>query len=104
MSIRVNEAGISQAVQWLRLHLPMQEVWLQSLIEEVISHLPHHQKAKTLKKKERERNNILTNSIKTLKMVHRENQKDSMRQHFKYFLGLDKGSCSSTLDFFLKIY
>ena len=61
-------------------------------------------KSQNIKKKERERNNILTNSIKTLKMVHREKQKDSMRQHFKYFLGLDKGSCSSTLDFFLKIY
>ena len=43
--------GTSLAVQWLRLHLPMQGVRVQSLVRELRSHMLHGQKNKTKKKK-----------------------------------------------------
>ena len=52
-------------VLWLRLRLPMQGVSVQSLVGELRSHTPHGQKTETLN-----RRNIVTNSMKTLKMVH----------------------------------
>ena len=57
--------GTSVIVQWLRLHLPIQEVQVPSLARELRSHMPRGQKTKT-----QNRSNIVTNSIKTLKMVH----------------------------------
>ena len=43
----------------------MQGVWVQSL--QLRSHMPHNQKTKT-----ENRNNIVKNSIKTLKMIYIE--------------------------------
>ena len=37
-------SGTSLVIQWLGLHLPMQGVWVQSLIWELRSHVPHVQK------------------------------------------------------------
>ena len=51
--------------QWLRLCLPMQGVWVRSLVGELGSHMPQGQKATT-----QNRSNIVTNSINTLKLVH----------------------------------
>ena len=56
--------GTSLPVQWLRLHLPMQRVWVRSLMGELRPHMSWGQKTKTPN-----RSNV-TNSIKTLKMVH----------------------------------
>ena len=39
--------GTFLVVQWLRLHFPMQRVWVQSLFGEVRSHMPQGQKKKT---------------------------------------------------------
>ena len=36
----------SLVVQWLRLRLPMQGVWVRSLIRELRSHMPHGQNIK----------------------------------------------------------
>ena len=36
----------SLEVQWLRLSLPMQGVWVQSLARDLRSHMPHGQKTK----------------------------------------------------------
>ena len=55
-------------VQQLRLCLPVQEVWVQSLVREPRSHMTHSQKKK--KNEIENRNNIVINSIKTLKMVY----------------------------------
>ena len=55
----------SLVVQWLRLCLPMQGVWVWSLVWELSSHMPHDQKTKT-----QNRSNTVTNSMKTLKMAH----------------------------------
>ena len=55
----------SLVVQWFRLHLPVQGVQVQSLVGELRSHMPQGQKTKT-----QNRSNIVTNLIKTLKMVH----------------------------------
>ena len=55
-------------VQWLRLHLPMQGVQAQSLVEELRPHIPRCQKAKT-----QNSSVVVTNSINTLKMVHIKN-------------------------------
>ena len=52
-------------VQWFRLRLPMQGVQVWSLVGELGSYMPPGQKTKTWNK-----SNIVTNSIKTLKMVH----------------------------------
>ena len=52
-------------VQWLRLHLPMQGVWVPSLVGELRPHVPHGQKNKTQNKI-----SVATDLIKTLKMVH----------------------------------
>ena len=39
--------GTSLAIQWLRLHLSMQGVQVQSLVRELRYHMPHGQKTKT---------------------------------------------------------
>ena len=39
--------GTWVAVQWLRLHLPVQGVRVQSLVRELRVHMPHHQKTRT---------------------------------------------------------
>ena len=62
------------AVQWLKLCLPMQELQVQSLGEELRSHVPLCQKVKT-----ENRSSIVTNSIKTLKMAH-------IKKVFKQFI------------------
>ena len=51
-------------VQWLRPCHPIQEIQVLSLVLELTSYMPHSQKQKANLK-----NNIVTNSIKTLKMV-----------------------------------
>jgi len=33
--------------EWLRLHLPMQWMWIPSLVRELVSHMPGGQKNKT---------------------------------------------------------
>ena len=38
------DGGNPLAVQWLRLSLPMQGVWIRSLVRELRSHVPHGQK------------------------------------------------------------
>ena len=54
-------------VQWLRLCLPMQGVWVQSLVRERKSHVPRSQKMETLKEKQKQYCNKFT---KYFKMVH----------------------------------
>ena len=60
-----NYRGTSLVVQGLRIHLSMQDLQVQSLVGELRSHIPCGQRAKT-----ENRNNMITNSIKTFKMVH----------------------------------
>ena len=52
-------------IQWLRLGLPVEGVWVGSLVRELRSYMPFGQKIKA-----KNRSNIVTNSIKTLKMIH----------------------------------
>ena len=66
----VKTTGSSLMVQWLRLRLPMQGVRVRSLVGELRSHMPHGQKTKTSN-----RISVVTDSIKTLKMVHIKNKK-----------------------------
>ena len=44
--------GTSLVVQWLRIHLPMQEEWVQSLVRELRYHMPCDQKKKKIKQKQ----------------------------------------------------
>ena len=53
-------------VLWFRLLLPMQGVQVQSLVDELRSHIPHGPKIPNVKN----RSNVVTHSIKTLKIVH----------------------------------
>ena len=57
--------GTSLVVQWLRICLPGKGVWVQSLVVELRPHTPRRQNKRNIK-----RSNVLTNSVKTLKMVH----------------------------------
>ena len=57
--------GTSLVVQWLRLHLPRQGMQIRSPVWKLRSHMLQGQKSKTFFK-----SNIVTNSIKTFKMVH----------------------------------
>ena len=50
-------------VQWLKLHLQTQRVWVQSLVGELRSHLPCSQETIA-----QNRSNVAANSIKTLKV------------------------------------
>ena len=50
--------GTSLEVQWLRFNLPVQWVWVRSLVGELRSHMPCGQKTET-----ENRNNIVTNSV-----------------------------------------
>ena len=52
-------------VQGLRLCLPMHGLWVQFLVGDFRFHMPWGQKIKT-----GNRSNIVTNAIKTLKLVH----------------------------------
>ena len=57
--------GTSLVVQWLGFHPPLQGVHFQSLVGELESHTPCGQGIKP-----QNRANVVTNSTKTLKMVH----------------------------------
>ena len=54
-------------IQWLRLGLPAQGVWAQSLVGGLRSHIPCSQR---IKRKTTHRRNIVTKLIKTSKMGH----------------------------------
>ena len=45
-------AATSLVVQWLRLCLPMQGVWVQYLVRKLRSHMPRGQKSKNIKQKQ----------------------------------------------------
>jgi len=70
--IKISTWGTVLAVQWLRLCFPVQGAGVQSLVGELKSHTPLGQKTKT-----ENRSNTVTNSVKTLKMVH--NQKKNLK-------------------------
>ena len=62
------------AVQWLRLYLPVQELQIRSLVRELRSHMV------VAKNPNINRSNIVTNSIKTLKMVpHQKSLKKKLK-------------------------
>ena len=46
LTIKIEGMGTSLAVQWLRLHLPTQVVWVQSMLGELRPQMPHGQKKK----------------------------------------------------------
>ena len=50
--VRKQKEGTFLAVQWLRLHLPKQGVWVRSLVKELRSHRHCGQKTKTVKQKQ----------------------------------------------------
>ena len=58
--IQNTKPGMSLAVQWFRLHLPIPGVRVQSLVRKLRSHMPKNQNIKN-------RSNIVTNFIKTLR-------------------------------------
>ena len=41
--------GTSLVVQWLRVHLPMQEVWIWFLVWQLRAHMPGGQKKQNMK-------------------------------------------------------
>ena len=67
----------SLVVQWLGLHLPVQGVQVQSLVRKLGSPMPHGRKTKT-----ENINNVVTNSVETLKMAHIKT--DSLEKNVSY--------------------
>ena len=70
---RLLNPGASLVVQWLRLCLPLQRVWVQSLVRELGSHVPHGLGARAWS-----RGDIVVNSVETLKRwsTSKEKKKD----------------------------
>ena len=62
---RENVVGTSLVIQWLRLHVPKQGMQVRSLARKLRPHKHWGQKTKMWN-----RSNTVTNTIKTLKMVH----------------------------------
>ena len=60
----------SLVAQLLRLRFPMQGVQVQSFVGELRSYLCSKNKNKNTPKHKTNKTSILTNSVKTLKMVH----------------------------------
>ena len=46
LEIKMGRQGASHMVQWLRLHLPMQGVQVQSPVRELRTDMPHGQETK----------------------------------------------------------
>ena len=71
--------GTFLAVQWLRLHLPMQGVQVWSLVRELRPHMTRGQKDQ----KRKNRSSIVTNSIKTSKLAHlqKKQQQQLLKSH-----------------------
>ena len=51
-TVKTNATGTSLVVQWLRLHLPVQEAHVWSLIGQLRSHMPGAQNNQNKKKKQ----------------------------------------------------
>lgn len=73
LKILRGKVGTSLEVQQL-ISLPVQGVSVQSLVRELRSHMPHGQEHKTWN-----RRSIVTNSIKTLKMLHIKKQQQQQK-------------------------
>ena len=71
--LKTFHVGTSLGVHWLRLHLPMQRVWVPSLVWELRSHMLCSKKNKT-----ENRSNIVTNSLKTLNKSKQASKQKSM--------------------------
>ena len=64
---KMGRAGTPLEDQWLRVCLPIEGVPVPSLVGELRSHMSPGQKKKN---KTQNRSNLLTNSVKTSKLVH----------------------------------
>ena len=64
---KMGRAGTPLEDQWLRVCLPIEGVPVPSLVGEIRSHMSPGQKKK---KKTQNRSNLVTNSVKTSKLVH----------------------------------
>ena len=75
--------GTSLVVQWVRFRFSMQGEQVWSLVRPLGYHIPHGQGTKT-----QNRSNVVTNSTKTLRMVHIQKKKkltrDLAKMSFKF--------------------
>ena len=71
--LKRNVGGTSLVVQWLRLRLPMQGVWVRSLVWELTSHMPQGKKNKN-KIKQKQNCNKFNKDF--LKMAHVKKKKN----------------------------
>ena len=62
---KMGRAGTSLVDQWLRLRLPIEGVSVLSVVGELGSYMSPGQKTKT-----QNRSNLVTNSVKSSKLVH----------------------------------
>lgn len=68
----------SLVIRCLRLHLPNQWVWVQSLVGEIRSRMPHSTNTET-----QNRRNIIKKNLKSLKkqVIHIKKKKKKRQQH-----------------------
>ena len=89
--------GASLVVHWLGLHLPMQGVWVWSLVEELRSHTPQGQK----KRKEKNQN---TKQKQYCNKFNKNFKKKSSHKKKKNLKKKEKNSSSSDAEMCLKLY
>ena len=85
--------GTSLVVQWLRLNLPMQGVWVQSLVGELRSHTPHGQKTKNIKQKQycNNFNKDFKNGPHAKKNLKKKQRRELSLNHCAWAMGPRKG-------------
>ena len=73
--IKSSQCGTSLVVHWLTLRLAVQGALVRSLVGELRSHMPPGPK----KQSAENRSNIVTRSVKTLKIVHINNNNNNKK-------------------------
>ena len=90
VALKINSLGTSLVVQWLRL--PMQGVWVRSLVGELGSHMPRGQKNQNIKQKQccNTFNKDFKNGPhqKSLKILKQKNKQKNPKMH----IGVNYGS------------
>ena len=90
--------GTSLVAQWLGLHLPMQGVWVWSLVEELRSHMPHGQKKEKKKNQNIKQKRYCNKFNKDLKKMVNIKKKPLEKKRKK------ENSSSSDVEMCLKLY
>ena len=88
----------SLVVQWLRLRLPRQRMWVRSLVREISSHMPRRQKNQNIKQKQ-----YCNKFNKDFKNGPHQKKK-SLKKDYSLFTELSWNLCQNQLTKNVRIY